>query len=414
MIKMRFLWIVGLAFTILTSTSARSQNKWDRPAAQLAGQIAAILGAGQAHLEIVDRSSIAAGDLPALRRLFELELRLHSISTLDSDNASANLIRITLSENLRERLWVAEVVEGNETQVTMVPLDREPPAAVPAGTGLVLERKPIWNSIGAGTSSTSPNEPVLAALETENGLVLLKQAELVVLAKSTSSWQEVKHISINRRPLSRDARGILLPASDGHGFIAFAAGTSCAGSFGPTADTGTSSVEWTLHCHESDDPWPATAGEKAFYNASRNFFTGVITPNTGIDLGPFYSIAAIPRTEGRVALLTNGIDGKVQLEDGNTLKIVSGTRDWGSDFAALHSNCGSGIQIISSSSGEAQQDSLRAYEIPAQEAIPASLALEMGGTVTALWTAPDGSSVLAIVRKNANEYEVDSVSALCP
>ena len=36
---------------------------------------------------------------------------------------SANTIRVTLSENARERLWVAEVAEGNETRVAMVHVD---------------------------------------------------------------------------------------------------------------------------------------------------------------------------------------------------------------------------------------------------------------------------------------------------
>ena len=59
------------------------------------------------------------------------------------------------------------------------------------------------------------------------------------------------------------------------------------------------------------------------------------------------------------------------------------------------------------------RDSLRAYEMPAQEAIPASAPLAMDGTVTALWTAPDGKSVYAVVRNAADEYEVDRVTALC-
>jgi len=92
---------------------------------------------------------------------------------------------------------------------------------------------------------------------------------------------------------------------------------------------------------------------------------------------------------------------------------VTGTRDWGSDFAVLHSGCGAGVQVIASSSGEAANDSLRAYELPALEAVPASEPLAMDGTVTALWTAPDGKSVLAMVRNAANEYEVDRVTALC-
>jgi hypothetical protein len=151
----------------------------------------------------------------------------------------------------------------------------------------------------------------------------------------------------------------------------------------------------------------------AFYNSARDYFTGVVSPSVGVDLPPFYAAALIPRSAGSGALLVGGVDGKVQMAENGTLKTVSGTRDWGSDFAVLHSGCGAGVQVIASSSGEAANDSLRSYEFPALEAVPAGAPLAMNGAVTALWTAPDGKSVLAVVRNAANEYEVNRVTALC-
>jgi hypothetical protein len=121
----------------------------------------------------------------------------------------------------------------------------------------------------------------------------------------------------------------------------------------------------------------------------------------------------LPRSAGNAALLVGGIDGRVQMVENGSLRVVTGTRDWGSDFAVLHSGCGAGVQVIASSSGEAASDSLRAYELPALEAVPASAPLAIDGTVTALWAAPDGKSVLAVVRNAANQYEVDRVTALC-
>ena len=95
------------------------------------------------------------------------------------------------------------------------------------------------------------------------------------------------------------------------------------------------------------------------------------------------------------------------------MRPIAGARDWGSDLAVVRSGCGMGTQVITSSSGEAANDSLRAFGIPALEAIPESNALGMDGTVTALWTAQDGKSAMAVVRNGAGEYEVDRVSALC-
>jgi hypothetical protein len=156
----------------------------------------------------------------------------------------------------------------------------------------------------------------------------------------------------------------------------------------------------------------AAGNLKAFFNSGRNYFTGVVTPAIGVDLPPFYSAGTVPRPGGP-ALLMNGIDGKVQIGENGALKAVAGTRDWGSDFAVLHSGCGTGIQVIASGSGEATTDSLRAYEIPALEAVGVSAPLSMDGTVTALWTVPDGKSVVAVVRNAGGQYEVDRVTALC-
>jgi hypothetical protein len=152
---------------------------------------------------------------------------------------------------------------------------------------------------------------------------------------------------------------------------------------------------------------------KAFFNSARNYFTGVITPNIGVDTQPFYTAAWFPRAAGGAALVVGGIDGKVRMIENGVSKQVAGTRDWGSDFAVIHSGCGAGAQIIASGSGEAAGDSLRAYDLPALEVIPASAPLDVGGAMMTFWPAPDGKSAFAVVRSVANEYEVDRVSALC-
>ena len=56
---------------------------------------------------------------------------------------------------------------------------------------------------------------------------------------------------------------------------------------------------------------------------------------------------------------------------------------------------------------------LRAFELPAFEAIPAGAPVELNGSVTALWPAPDLRSAVAILETRGGEYEVDRVTALC-
>ena len=421
---MKLVWLISVFMSGLAGLMAQTPNvapsPWEQPAASLADEIAGILGPGQAHLTIRNLSTISVGEIPAIRRLLEQDLRAHGV--LASGAESANAIRVTLSENTRERLWVAEVIEGSETRVAMVHVEPSSQRQAEVVGGLMLRRQTVFTT----------KEAVLAALETINGLVAVEPEQIVIYNHTSEGWREQKRVGIAQtRPLARDPRGVIFLSANGEGFEAYIAGTACSGNYQPVQPAG----EWTVRCRESDDPWtivqpPVTlmgSGSqtaatrmdvsitpiKAFYNAARDYFTGVFSPSLGVDTPPFYSATQIVRAAASAPLLIGSIDGKVQIWDGPTLKPVSSTRDWGSDFAALNSGCGAGAQIIASSSGEALTDSLRAYELPALEAVPASAPLAMDGTVTALWTAPDGKSVFAVVRGAADQYEVDRVTASC-
>jgi hypothetical protein len=414
---MKWLSLLAALASVLTAQAPIGASaQWEQPAAALAEQIAAILGPAQAHLVIRNNLQISTDEIPAIRRLLEQDLKARAIQVSGAE--SANIIRVTLSENLRERLWVAEIVEGNETRLAMV---RVEPAALgqqASISGITLRKQAVFTTV----------QPVTAALQTADDLVVIEPEEIAIFAHSTDGWKEQTRVGIGqKRPLPRDPRGVVYPAADGQGFEAWVAGMFCKGSPQPSAD-------WTIHCRESDDPWfltpprPTQNGAsadmniqvtplRAFDNSARDYFTGVVTPSIGADLPPFYTAVLLPRSDGG-GLLLNGIDGKVLFAAGGALKPVSGARDWGSDFATLDSGCGAGTQIVVSGSGEAIADSLRAYDLPALEATPASPPLAMDGTVTALWSAPDGKSIFAVVRKPAaagqkEPYEVDRVTANC-
>lgn len=417
--------VVAFITGLISLTASAAPSQWEQPAASLAGEIAEILGPGQARLTIRNISSLSNDEIPAIRRLLEADLKSRGV--LASGAESANSIRVTLSENQRERLWVAEIIEGNETRVAMVEVQHSHYEVPADSAGMMLHKERFLGFDVLDTlpcfSSPDGKPPLIAIAERPHGLLILKQGCLLALDGSPSGFIDGKAFNdlASTQTLTRDPRGLIAIDGDGDGFRVLLPGTECGGSYTISSEPDRPPGEgWTLRCHPSDDPWPILTGEtpqgsiklKAFFNAARNYFTGVVTPSVGVDLPSFYTAALLPRPDG-AGLVINGIDGKVQLAENNTLKPVSGTRDWGSDFAALHSGCGSGTQIIASGSGEALTDSLRAYELPALEAIPASAPLAMDGTVTALWTAPDGKSVYAVVRNPADEYEVDRVTATC-
>jgi len=403
---------------LLRPLLAAPPGAWERPATELADQIAAILGPGQAHMSIRNLSTIPDNEIPAIRRLLVQDLKTHGVVIAGAE--SANTIRVTLSESAHQRMLVAEVGEGTQSQVAIADLGPIQEQRSPATGGLILRNQPILTS----------HDPLLAILETPSGIVALEPEQIVICVGGSDGWQEQQRISIDSsRAQARDSRGALLGYANGLRFEAWLPGEECSGS----AANASQPAAWTIQCREKDDPWaitqppldltdwgsPASGPNirvtpiRAFYNAARNYFTGVLAGTSGPDLPPFYVLGIVPRSAGNAALLIGGIDGKVQLAENGALKVVTGTRDWGSDFAVLRSGCGAGTQVIASSSGEAANDSLRAYELPALEAVPASAPLAMDGTVAALWSAPDGKSVLAVVRNAANQYEVDRVTALC-
>jgi len=406
MIYKRSFWPVVVAL-MLVLPAAHAAN-WEQPAGDLAKQIAALTGPGSVKLTIRNESSLASGEIPGIRKLLERDLRGFGVVAGGSD--SATLIRVTLSENLQGGLWVAEVVEGTETRVTMLPVSLGATVTATGGPSLTLRRTLLM---------TEP-DPVLDAqmfsiggvqrlvvLEPERIVSYVRNAAVLAPAGAASgNWIEDQHFAIaHTRPFPRDLRGELVAAQD-HLFDAYLPGALCSGT--------TTGVQITVACADSDDPWPIGASQRAFYNAMRDSFTGVLAPGFGMELPPFYQASDIPRPTG-TGMLMNGVDGRVMLIENNVLKPVNGGNDWGSDFAVIRSECGSGVQVLVSGSGAAAMgDSLSAYEIAGREAIVVSAPLTVEGAVTAIHAANDGASATVIVRRDAPaRYEVWNGSAFC-
>ena len=193
---------------------------------------------------------------------------------------------------------MAEIVEGNQTQVAIVDVGPIEPQQTSTAGGVTLRSQQILTS----------HQPVLAVLEGSGWLAAAEPESLVLYQRSGGDWNEAKRLKfVEGRGLARDPRGTIVPVSiaNGSGFEAFVGAVKCTGSFG----VGDPSGEWPATCVESDDPWPiaeapiaqesvpppaASGGASApslnaFYNSSRNYFTGVVSPSLGVDLPPFYN-----------------------------------------------------------------------------------------------------------------------------
>jgi len=170
----------------------------------------------------------------------------------------------------------------------------------------------------------------------------------------------------------------------------------------------------SMECHEADDPWPlgvGSSGVRGFYSPARNFFTGAVAPGIGKQntFPAFYTAAGLPRQQYVLWALA-AVDGSVHLVDG--VNDVMPKVPWGSDIAAVKSDCGSGWQILASSKN-GSGDSVRAYEIMDREPAAVGTVAEFSGALTALWSKDDGSAVGVERNPDTGKYEAYSLAVAC-
>ncbi len=352
-------------------------------ARQLAHKIAADAGPGAVALEVTNRSSLDEKSVREVRSALEAELQVEGVHTAKAEQAMGT-VEVVLSESLREYVWTAEVVIGSdEKKVAIVSLPRPPTGASFAPALPIVLRT---------TLLFAQQQPMLdvAFVEMPGGsrLLVLDDGAVAIYrrqgANPAGRWDLEASLPIaHARTFPRDLRGRLLLRRD-HLFDTYLPGTFCR--------TNSSAVApLTLTCTDTDDPWPLAPEDgsvRAFYAASRNFFTGALAPGIGkvSNVPSFYSAAALPRPNYTLWAFV-AVDGSLHLVDGMTDQAIRGANSkWGSDLAAVHSNCGTGTQMLISESenlghGDTERDGLRAFEIPDRDPVVVSAAVEFDGQI---------------------------------
>src|SRR2546430_2126869 len=100
----------ALCLCVLLSQVSFATDLHD-PVSQLSAKITAATGPGIVALEINNRSSISSADVEEIRRELSASLATSGVRVWQPDQAAAN-IKLTLSENLQEYVWVAEIQAG--------------------------------------------------------------------------------------------------------------------------------------------------------------------------------------------------------------------------------------------------------------------------------------------------------------
>src|SRR5215469_9040629 len=118
-LRVRWAWCVCLLVTQLAGAS-----DWRAPESQLAARIAALTGTGVISLDIRNLSSMAPSDVEEIRRDLIAILGTAGIQVWQPDQAGI-AVRVLLSENLEDYVWIAEVHKGAaEPGIAMISLPR--------------------------------------------------------------------------------------------------------------------------------------------------------------------------------------------------------------------------------------------------------------------------------------------------
>ncbi len=391
-------WSAVIAAVLMLCASAAGADD-AQAAAQLARDIAAITGPGAASISYRNQSSLPSGQVDVVRHALENQLRAEGVRLGSAASAAAE-IRVTFSENIQGYVWTAEVQQGSDIKVAIVSADRmSANVAVGRASEISVRKNILWSQrtpILDAMMLTAGSEPLLIVLDA-SGVTLYK--------KIGSIWQSQQQIAIPRdNAWPRDLRGRLVPGRD-HFFDAYLPGTICASSAGPVL---------SLSCRAGDDPWPLAPGQSAFFSPTRNFFTGVLTPAIGKQgsVTPFYSAAALARARYTLWVFAR-TDGTIHALDGmNDIPIRAA---WGSDIAAVNSGCGGGTQFFVTSATDATvPDVVRVVEIPDREPVEVAAVNDLTGPVTALWTAADSHSALAVVHNlKTGNYDAIDLAISC-
>lgn len=331
----------------------------------------------------------------AVQNAIFTEFRNLGTHLVNPESAQAR-VEITFSEDWQGYLWIATIQQSGSKKLVMKKVARPEQTTYSRAPMMTIRKNVVWQQ----------QVPILDFHQDNQTLALLEPEQVSIYANDSGQWRPRYTLAIShQQPWPRDLRGRLIV--NGSRLTAFLPGTRCTGSISPP----------TLDCRASDDPWQLDdGGVVAFYSSRRNFFTGLLAGSAaGASVIPFFSAAAWQTGDSRQWLFA-GTDGRARLYEYDLSAPAAIFNAWGSNMAAVRSNCGSGWQaLVSAPTDSTRPDSIQAVEIVGREALPVSATVELSGPVQALWTSGKNSeSVNGVLQSPASgKYEAFTLSVNC-
>lgn len=410
----RILLLLAIIFLVLLFFAVPSVSWADGlndAARSLAQKVAATLRRGTTvHLEFRNMSSLSGSDMARLQHVFHDELEGKGFDLLGEGDYRA--ISVTVSENLRDFLLIAEIDRPGTTAVEMVSIPRlgsEPGGARP--NNLTLKKEFIWDQV----------EPILdlALVDAPGGpspaMIVLEQGRVAVYRQEADKWTLKQSLPV--LPLKsrlRDLRGQILVQDNF--FQVHLPGMECDG------EVWKSSV---LLCEAIEVRWRFRSVDEELefdWLPQQNFF--VRRPRPGersLVLPPFFSAAQFKAADEEYWIFA-ATDGRALLFRSDSLfdekspeDPVAATSGWGSEIASLKTDCGREWQVLATKPGDATQiDAVTTYEFDGTQMVAVSAAVDLPGPVSVLSSGAGGKFAVAIVRNlKTGRYEAYRLTVSC-
>src|SRR5579859_2083 len=379
-------------------------------ARELARKVAVSVGAAiQGKLTIapnfVNLSSLPSFEFQKACGAFQSEIEqqtkaFHAASSQEIPPAS---VSVTLAENLRDFLWIAQLTQGQSQQTFFVSVPREmviqtgqpSPSVTLEKEFLLSQPEPI---LDADFLPASPGSP--------QSLLVLQPSRVALFAQQNGAWRLQSAAPIaHTTPWPRDVRGRLQQGAAGE--EAVLPGVIC---------NITVSSALSASCKPGNAGWLFSAG---FLRAFSLLPTAAANGNTfsfpALGSQQFSSLAVIapPVSSGASApVIATTPNGRALLFEGSSTPVAS-FPGWGSEVAALYSTTRAPWPLLVTHAGDwTAPDSVRAFNIIDRQAVAISGEINFDGPITALWSE-DENTVLAVSRNiKTGMYEAYLIRAV--
>jgi hypothetical protein len=310
----------------------------------------------RAHVTVHNLTPLGAGDVTRVQAAFERVLRRNV------RNEKIVEVTLTISENVKGYLLIAEIFHGDERAIEMRSVPKEP-AVAPSPAGITIAKKLLWEQ----------SAPILDVALVADFMLVLDTAGVSRYERREGQWDRVGVLPAASSV--RDPRGKL--DLEGDSLTVQLPGTTCRGTWNPSV---------SLHC---DAGGMLTAGRNTLEPEPAHFSEA--------------------RTKD--VLLLAEMDGRTHMYD-SAGKHAGSFEGWGTDFVAIQSGCAANRIMAASASYEDSSDSIALYDVVNNAAVRFSDPAELPGPVTALWPVKDGA--LAVVRNvSTRRYEAYSIAVDC-